>query len=253
MWHACPTSATCCYCSGEKETGWNWLLGAYCICLDEAHERFASSQACFHATGLCQKVIYYRPARAEYSLNPCLNKGEYGCWQSHATVNGLHCDTEGPVLILEDDVCVLSAFNDEYLEEIAALYRSSCRDVFYLGGVPFWGVPVSCHLWRSFVLCTEAYITNLGSRRRIVLEFETGPRYQVDQCYARLFRQHYLYPPVFSQLPDNVSSIGYSGWLTKCMHYRTRNPCLIASVMLSTLPVLIILLVTLVTFIFLTR
>lgn len=248
MWVACPVSADCCYCRQEKKGDWDWLLGAYCICLQESEDRFESSQQCFHQTGLCQRAVYYRPTRATCSLSSCMSPGEYGCWQSHATVNGMHISEVGSVLVLEDDVVCIRSGN--------ICQKQQCTgELLYLGGSPMFGWPIESGLWKSFVLCTEAYVTSQSARCKIICEFDEGipSGYQIDQFLARRCRQYFVYPPLFSQLPDNTSSIGYGGLMTKCMHFRTRLPRFTAACMLSIIPTLVVVAVLLCLLLFLTR
>ncbi len=249
MWTRCPSLASCEFCTGKRANSWNFLLAAYCICLADANARFETSQAALHETGLCQKVIYYRPLRATSTICKRLTCGEFGCWQSHATVNGLHLTDKGLVLVLEDDICVLGTSCLSSLYDKIQSYQK-CFDVFYIGGTPMFGTPCGQNVWKSFVLCTEAYITTQQARQCIVNEFENGlPNcYQIDQFLARFTKQYYLYPPIFSQRSANDSSIGYNGFMTQCMNFKSRVPCFCAAFMLSLLPALVFILVLLLSF-----
>lgn len=247
LWHGCPILSSCSYCqAGKADKRWNWLSAVYCICLEDADVRYKASQECFHACGLCTRVVYYRPVRASCSMHYQLNKGEYGCWQSHAAVNGKDLDHDGYVLVLEDDVYVNNYSSMACLPELV----EQQWEVLYLGGVPMFGLPVpgsGTRIWNGFILTTEAYVTTQRARKIIVGEFDAGlpSGYQIDQFLARNTKQRYLYPSIFSQRSDVDSCIGYHDWLLYIMHFRGDHPRFTAACLLSLLPILIVLLLTL--------
>lgn len=250
-WQRCPPSPSCSFCQTKSSYPWYWgfVDAVYCICLQDADDRFQSSQECFHRCGLCRYVIYYRPKRCKKSLNAALDKGTYGCWESHAVVCNDSLDKKGLVLILEDDVGLLCQDPRVTQDLATAICTLPTFDALYLGGNPMFGLPLStcARIWRGQVMCTEAYVTTLACRRHLVAEFTEGCRsnYAIDQYLANTTSQLYVNPALFAQRVDLESCIGYSTIHTGMMRFRNGHPLLCAALTLSLIPVIVALIVML--------
>ena len=103
-----------------------------------------------------------------------LNKGQIGCWLSHAKIwRQIEKQTEDYALVLEDDALVSLP---EMLDEIRAIVHEMPRDwsVCYLGGVykdPSSAFRVSPHLFRSatsVIWHSHAYLLTREAAKRLL-------------------------------------------------------------------------------------
>jgi hypothetical protein len=184
-WHGVQAMPGC-ICSGANdpdklayEAAWSFVENIFCICLRERGDRLAEASDQFHARGLCRRVIFYRPERPsaedlEAAGVQC--RGLFGVWTSHATVAlRAACMRSSRTLVFEDDVLFHAQRTSplaitEAGNRLNDLDKSNTRwEVFYLGHVPFFSVPVAkdLGLFRTFSMMAHAYILSAPAAAKL--------------------------------------------------------------------------------------
>jgi len=149
--------ANCEFCSGRRQPVMLDVDAAYCISLIEQPHRTAYAAAHFHAIGLCQQVIFYRPHRAAES------KQDWAIWKSHrAVAREALAKGHSRILIMEDDVAFRRPIVD-LAPRIARAFKAMPADWWglYLGHVPIQAYFVARGLLRTRSVCLHAYIANV--------------------------------------------------------------------------------------------
>ncbi len=157
MFQTCPPDEACEYCRGLRATPKvaDIVDAVYCISIQEQPERFAAVQALFHAEGLCQDVVFYRPKRGR-SPNPAI-------WSSHrAVAREALRRGQRRILVLEDDIRLVGSWT----RAVAAARRAIAKlppdwRALYLGHWPIAAYFAGRGVLRTMSGATHAYIANL--------------------------------------------------------------------------------------------
>jgi hypothetical protein len=130
------------------------LNAIYCISLQEQPHRTTKAAAQFHALGLCQEALFYRPVRGRDT--------DRAIWNSHRAV-AQDAIAKGftRILVLEDDV-LFTQPRETLVRRITAALRAlpSTWWGLYLGHVPIQAYFLRANLLRVRSGCTHAYIAN---------------------------------------------------------------------------------------------
>ena len=186
-------SPSCPYCSSPETVppiDWSLIDIAYCISLREREDRARAAAAEFHRTGLCRKVLFYRPSR--HKTNPIA-----GIWESHRTVLSHACEHGyRSALVFEDDVIFSRWFGQRMSRRLNRVIQQlpAGWNLLYLGHWPIRMRFLTMNLVSTSSACTHAY---LASERLMRLMSE---RPYVDQ--ASISRIGRGIDSVFSKLPD---------------------------------------------------
>lgn len=175
-WHGCAPRAGC-ICAGtadaEKlayERAWSFVEHVFCICLRERGDRLEEASDQFHERGLCRRVVFYRPDRPtsdDMEIQGVRCRGLFGVWRSHQTVALRAAALQSArTLVFEDDVLFHEARSSpcgvaRAGRALSRLERAGRRwEVFYLGHIPFFALPVRADLgvWRTFSMMAHAYV-----------------------------------------------------------------------------------------------
>jgi hypothetical protein len=146
----------CDYCAGRRQvtTLAPGLNAIYCISLQEQPHRTTKAAAQFHALGLCQEALFYRPVRGRDT--------DRAIWNSHRAV-AQDAIAKGftRILVLEDDV-LFTQPRETLVRRITAALRAlpSTWWGLYLGHVPIQAYFLRANLLRVRSGCTHAYIAN---------------------------------------------------------------------------------------------
>ncbi len=149
-----PFNSSCPNCAISEAQPFAKIGAIYCISLREQPERAAKAIAHFHAIGLCQAVIMYRPKRRRFVT--------MAIWRSHRSL-ALHAGRHGhtTILVFEDDVSIdapLSVIKARIAESLDRIPRDWWG--LFLGHFPFQAYPVAPGLLRARSGCLHAYIAN---------------------------------------------------------------------------------------------
>jgi hypothetical protein len=155
--HPCPIDADCPFCAGRAASpDWSFAELVVCISLREREDRLREAAAEFHRTGLCRRVLFYRPTRHPTSTRT-------GIWESHRAV-ALEALARGArtALVFEDDVLFVRDPDARRLRRLAACVRALPPDwtILYLGHLPLKGWLVAPRLMRAFSGCAHAYLAS---------------------------------------------------------------------------------------------
>jgi len=180
----------------------------------------------FHAVGLCDRVLYYRPERPtdqewdEYQAwlhksgkadaMMTVTKGAYGCWKSHKII-AEHALANGfqRILVFEDDVEFLSNITPGFAaRDLPNLLEDlpSDAEFLHLGYFPFSGFPVTnCNksrfgqLWRVQAVCTVAYVATVRGMECLRDAVFNIP---LDFWMVQNTHQYAVYPKIAWQRPS---------------------------------------------------
>jgi hypothetical protein len=207
-YHRCPPDPACAYCDGAirgtaDALDWSFLDAVYCISLKSRDDRAAQAAAEFHKTGLCQRVLFYRPDR-----HP--KNGFIGGWGSHRSVamHALARDAQR-VLIFEDDVLFDRRLRPRTVRSIACALDRLPPDwtIFFLGHWPLSAYPIRLNVLRTRSACSHAYIASPRLLRWLAehpwdaggVERSRIAGKGVDSAYARLPGTFALFPMIAIQ------------------------------------------------------
>src|SRR5215470_4656641 len=146
----------CDYCAARRQvTTLAPVVNAiYCISLQEQPHRTTKAAAQFHALGLCQEALFYRPVRGRDI--------DQAIWNSHRAV-AQDAIAKGftRILVLEDDV-LFTQLRETLVRRITAALRALLSTWWglYLGHVPIQAYFLRPNLLRVRSGCTHAYIAN---------------------------------------------------------------------------------------------
>jgi len=146
----------CDYCAARRQvTTLAPVVNAiYCISLQEQPHRTTKAAAQFHALGLCQEALFYRPVRGRDI--------DQAIWNSHrAVAQDAIAKGFSRVLFLEDDV-LFTQPRETLVRRITAALRAvpSTWWGLYLGHVPIQAYFLRPNLLRVRSGCAHAYIAN---------------------------------------------------------------------------------------------
>src|SRR5579872_2355150 len=157
MFQACPPDDQCAYCRKLRAPPAiaDVADAVYCINIEEQPERFAAAQELFHAEGLCQAVVFYRPKRGR-SSNPAI-------WASHqAVAREALRRGQSRILVLEDDIRLFKPWVDILATARRALPKLPPDwRALYLGHWPVRAYFAAWGVLRTASGTTHAYIANL--------------------------------------------------------------------------------------------
>ena len=206
--HPCPPSDSCAYCQGAVPEGqaldWSFLDAVYCISLKSRNDRAERVAEEFHRTGLCRKVVFYRPVK-----HPV--KGTIGSWESHRAVAGLALEQgAGTTLVFEDDVQFVRNLRPRRVRAIAQAIRDLPPDwnLFYLGHWPLWCYFVRPNVLRTASACAHAYVASPRlmawlwdhpHSSRDGLPMMTVAGHQLDAAFAALPGCYAVFPMIATQ------------------------------------------------------
>jgi hypothetical protein len=202
--HACPKSPTCPYCLSSGTSApvdWSLIEIAYCISLREREDRTRAAAAEFHRTGLCRKVLFYRPSR--HATNPII-----GIWESHRTVLS-HALAHGhrSALVFEDDVVFSRWFGRRTSRSLNRVIQRlpAGWNILYLGHWPIRMRFLSLNLVSTSSACTHAYLASERLMRFLAERPYTaqvpipGVGRGIDSVFARLSDNYAFFPMVAVQ------------------------------------------------------
>ncbi|MEZ5559129.1 MAG: hypothetical protein R3E86_11405 [Pseudomonadales bacterium] len=206
--HPCPPRADCRYCQGTVPPGealdWSFLDAVYCISLKSRNDRAELVAEEFHRTGLCQRVIFYRPVK-----HPV--KGTIGSWESHRAVCGLgQAQGARTTLVFEDDVKFVRGLTPRRVRAIGDAIRRLPADwnIFYLGHWPVWCYFVRPNVLRTASACAHAYVASPRllewmqahpHSTRDSVKMITLVGHQLDAAFAALPGCYALFPMIATQ------------------------------------------------------
>ena len=230
--HPCPNDPACPYCNGtiapESRLDWSFLDAVYCISLKTRDDRAALVAEQFHTSGLCQKVIFYRPTR-----HP--KKGIIGSWESHRAVCAdaaqRGCET---TLICEDDVLFVRKLTPDSVRRIGIAIRELPANwsIFYLGHWPVWSYFIKTNVLRTMSACAHAYV---ASPRLLDwmkhhpygapgIAFYRPVGRALDSAFSQLPGTYALFPMIAIQSISKSDNFNYKPKpKTKLKHYITRS------------------------------
>lgn len=206
--HPCPPDPSCPYCNGSVQAAgealdWSFLDAAYCISLKSRDDRAADAAEEFHATGLCQRVIFYRTEK-----HP--KNGFIGGWASHRAV-AMDALARGcqRTLIFEDDVLFTRRLRPRTLRAIERALDGLPPDwtIFFLGHWPLSAWLVRHNVLRTSSACSHAYIASPRLLRWLADHPFESPGIEksriagkgVDSAYAKLPGTFALFPMIAIQ------------------------------------------------------
>jgi hypothetical protein len=158
VFHPCPPDPDCRHCNDSTAASldWSFIDAAYCISLKTRDDRVAEAAEEFHRSGLCRRVLFYRPTK-----HP--QKGIIGSWESHRAVAqaGLARNAER-VLVFEDDVLFTRRLTARNLEKIRNGIARLPDDwmLFHLGHWPLRAWPIARNVLKTSSACAHAYIAS---------------------------------------------------------------------------------------------
>ena len=239
VFHRCPPRPDCPFCGlaglqpADARAGapdWSFIDGAYCISLQNRHDRAESAAAELHRTGLCRITLFHRPVK--HTTWPVA-----GIWEAHRAV-ALHALASGKrtVLILEDDVVFSRAVKARTTRAIGAALDKLPESwmIFYLGHMSRWALPVRRHVLRVSSTAAHAYIASprlLSWLRDRPFGTPNVDRVRlcgrgIDAAYARLPCTYALFPLIATQSAspsDHVVRPGKTLAIKKPKHLFTRT------------------------------
>ncbi len=234
VFHACPPDPTCAYCGDaagtttEELLDWSFLDGVYCISLKTREDRVIQSAEEFHKTGLCSKVLFYRPTK-----HP--EKGIIGSWESHrALASTGHQNGSDRILVFEDDVLFTRPLTRRDLDNIRKGLDALPDDwnLFHLGHWPLRAYPVSRRVLRTSSACAHAYIASARLMRwldacpwgspDIAMRPIVGKA--LDAAFAALPGTYALFPMIAIQRVSPSDNFNFRGKpIKKLKHLVTRT------------------------------
>jgi hypothetical protein len=207
-YHRCPPDPACPHCNRSSQDpgralDWAFLDAVYCISLKTRDDRAAQAAAQFHAVGLCQRVIFYRPDK-----HP--KNGFIGGWGSHRAV-AMDALARGfeRTLIFEDDVLFVRRIQPRTLRSIARALDDLPPDwtIFFLGHWPLRAYPIRHNVLRTSSACSHAYIASPRLLRWLAdhpwsktgIEKSRIAGKGVDSAYAKLPGTYAFFPMIAIQ------------------------------------------------------
>jgi hypothetical protein len=239
LWHQCPKQDGCVTCrEGKSAYDWSFIDAIYCICLKDRHDRLENSAAQFHAVGLCNKVIYYRPDKdqSKHVESP----GTRGCWESHrAIVMNAKKNQYDEILIFEDDIAFSKHLTPDAVKDVSIMITKLPHnwDVFYLGHFPLFSFPTSKEgIRRTWSATTHAYILNVNNQLSDWLVNTPYDKLQMESETSISGIDTYYYKKGVGYAPDVQlvfqkgleSSIERENMLTKPSEWALKYPSVIA-------------------------
>lgn len=187
---------------------WNETFdGIFCIVLESEKKRYQEVLKRLKKAGV-GSVNFYRPQRYKSKKNPPQQWGQKGCWLSHQTCvlyakkkNYKNC------LVFESDVDF--DFSKIKLQKVIDTYRNRPKDceIFYLGHMPIFHVPLKNNLIKTFSTCTHAIVYEKEFFNSFLQSSYENSSTQLDSWIMRKSNQYAVSPMICFQNPVSQSNI----------------------------------------------